>query len=241
VFLFGIVSCVGSRADPSNKCFVVDAGASLYFDPESACSDAVKLTKEEIRAAIESGSFNGLESRIIKVSYLEESDSDFIFVNTVQGSGTSGVDERALLPAYTWVLVGIGGVLLLLAIATIFKRLRRSALYDAANTDPADDIDCAPSISDNTWYDQGQSSENSSEKVPQDDHALLPKIESQEDDTPLSEKQEGVDSPPQPKPPKDEDEKLKSHDDTSNPSCSSAPPPPPPTSKTLLATISEEK
>jgi len=191
--LLGKVSCVGSRADTSNNCFVVDAGASLYFDSESTCSDIIEESKADIKSAMNSGSFNELESRIINVTYLEESDLG------ISPASSSTSDDGPLFPLYAWALIGLGGVLLLMIAVLVLKR-RQSATQDveviATPVDQEADVHCEPSIPDNIWLAQVPSSEKSSELLPQEDTSLLPELDSQEEDVPLAKTQDDNDLPP---------------------------------------------
>ena len=95
---------------------MVDAGASLYFDLQDDCLDAINATKAEIKNAIDSGSFNELDDRIVNVKYVDESDLDFSSVDTVQSGDTSTDSGGQALPVYAWALIALAGVLSVLAV-----------------------------------------------------------------------------------------------------------------------------
>lgn len=166
---------------------MVDAGVSLHFQTESDCPDATNLTKAEIKDAIDSGSFNELEDRIVNIRYVEESDLDFSSsANSIDtGYTTSGNDQ--VLPGYAWALIALAGVFSILSVGLMVKR-QHDRSRDAELTafpSHADgiDIDCPPSISENTWHDQDESNEESSEKVlSTENEAILPLIDDSQED-----------------------------------------------------------
>ena len=179
------VACIGTRDDPSNNCYVVDAGAGLFLESETACPDAVERTKAEIKKALDSGSIDKLEDRIVSVQYVEESDLNFSSTNAAQGNSDSSNESGPLFPVYAWVLIGVGGVLSILAVGMALKHRRRFAADERTlNTKPIDGMDIvdAPSISDNTWYDQEQPSDKSLDPVSHEKETLLPRRESDEND-----------------------------------------------------------
>lgn len=165
----------------------MDAGARLYFDLQDDCLDAINATKAEIKNAIDSGSFNELDDRIVDIKYVDESDLDFSSADTVQSDDTSS-DSGQVLPVYAWALIALAGVFSVLALGMFVKR-RRSSQDDSESAPfpvPVDgvDIDCPPSISNNSWYDRGEPSKSLGEAgEPKENEALLlPQVESQDDD-----------------------------------------------------------
>ncbi len=180
----------------------MNAGASLYFDSQDDCLDAVDFTKMEIKNAIDSGSFNKLDDRIINVKYVDEPDLDFSSVDTVQSGDSSTESVREGLPVYAWALIALAGVASVLAVGVIVKR-RRHSRDDSESADAFPvlvdgvDIDCPPSISNNSWYDRGEPSEKAGEAgEPKESEKalLLPQIESQDEDVLLLSRTESKES-----------------------------------------------
>lgn len=171
------------------------AGASLHFDADSTCLDAANQTKAEIKTAMENGSFNDLESRIVNVAYVEESDLDFSSIDPI-GGNTSTNRSESRLPGYAWALIGLAATAVLLTVVVVWKRRRQQSRGE----NMAYVMYCEPSIStDNNWYDEGRSqpSEQSRDAAALHDGKLLPKMESDEDekdDAVLSPKVETVTS-----------------------------------------------
>lgn len=125
---------------------------------------------------------------------------NFTSTNAAQGSSDSNIESEPLLPVYAWVLIGIGGALSILAVGIVLKRRRRrSTAHERAwlNTNKPIDVFDAPSISDNTWYDQPQASDKSINLAPQENETLLPRMESDENDAvPHSSKSDENDTVP---------------------------------------------
>lgn len=175
------VPCVGDLEDPQNNCFVVDAGARLYFDA-GACADAINRSKAEIKKVMDRGAFDDLDRRIIGISYVEESDLELTSTDkTVQSTG--GGDSETL-PVYAWCLIGVGAflVLALCGYLCCFARRKRQdemSLLGARARDSDDDIDYDPPASDheNPYYDSEARQSVTSESVDRTDDSMLPPME----------------------------------------------------------------
>jgi hypothetical protein len=185
VFLFPYaVPCVGDLEDTQNNCFVVDAGARLYFDA-GTCADATNRSKEEIKKAMEDDAFDDLDRRIIGISYVEESDLELTSTDkTVQSSG--GGDDSETLPVYAWCLIGVGAALVLVLCGYLCCYARRprddemSQPLGARARDSDDDIDYDPPSSDheNPYYDSEARQSVTSESVDRtEDDSMLPPME----------------------------------------------------------------
>jgi len=170
------VECVGERVDSTDNCFVVDGGARLYFEAD-ACADAVNRSKAELKKAMDSGVFNSLERRIVKVTYVEESDLE-LSVNdkTAQGEGSSGNDA---LPSWAWGIIGAGGFIFLLLCAFVCSR-RRSKEEDEMST-PLDrgnvDYQPPPSDHENPYFDNDPQRSVESQLLTRTDDSAIPQME----------------------------------------------------------------
>jgi len=170
------VECVGERVDSTDNCFVVDGGARLYFEAD-ACADAVNRSKAELKKAMDSGVFNSLERRIVKVTYVEESDLE-LSVNdkTAQGEGSSGNDA---LPSWAWGIIGAGGFIFLLLCAFVCSR-RRSKEEDEMST-PLDrgnvDYQPPPSDHENPYFDNDPRRSVESQLLTRTDDSAIPQME----------------------------------------------------------------
>lgn len=81
----------------------------------------------EVRAAMERGSMNQLDDRIVNVTFVEDDADSRMNKSTtiVQGSDTfNGAYEPPVIPIYAWAIIGLTFILLVLVFALVIRRRR---------------------------------------------------------------------------------------------------------------------
>lgn len=128
------VSCMpDSRLDPSNTCFAVDGGLTMYFD--GVCTDVDKETMDAIRQLINSGDFDRLDPRIVNVIHLDISDINLDDATTLQSRGS----ETTNLPGYAIVLLTIAALGLLVGFLLFVVGRRKPQDNDGFDNFPDDE------------------------------------------------------------------------------------------------------
>ena len=114
---------MGSREDPSNNCFVIDAGVRVYFDPAGDCSKANNKTMAAIKEVIGSGSLTSLDPRIVDVAYLDASDVNFDEeITNKQSRGSEGK-----LSGYALILLAIAVLTLIVTLIILIGRRKKQS------------------------------------------------------------------------------------------------------------------
>jgi len=122
-FPLSLVECEGELSNELNECYVVDGTMTLYSTNEidESFLDGIRAI---IRDAMTSGDYNGVDPRLVNVSYregLEGTDpSNNVGTTTSDSEGGDGS-----LPVYTWVFIGIGAAAGVLALGVGFSRRRK--------------------------------------------------------------------------------------------------------------------
>lgn len=117
---------MGTKTDPSNDCFVVDAGVSIFIESEFDCLDIAQVARAELKTAMDAGAFDRLDEAIVNIKYVEKSDLELSEVKDV-AKGNDGADKDDgpdSTPSYGWVLVGLGSILFVLTVCLIHKNVR---------------------------------------------------------------------------------------------------------------------
>lgn len=180
-----VVPCVGVEEDSENNCFVVDAGARLYFDA-GECADAADVSKSAIKKAMDSGIFNSIDRRILNVTYVDEEDLELSATDkTVQSSGGSG-DSSEVLPGWAWGIIGAGAFIFVALCAYVC--CKRHPKHEDEMSAPLSegDVDYEPPASDheNPYYDNSHDPQSvESGSVARTDEMLPPMEETSGEDT----------------------------------------------------------
>jgi len=96
----------------SENCFVINGSMTLFGDDDGITAEK---TRDQVKLKIEDGTFaKGIDDRIASVSwhsYLQLQES----ASPQQQSANNRSNDVSKVPAYAWVLICIGSVLMLLA------------------------------------------------------------------------------------------------------------------------------
>jgi hypothetical protein len=114
------VACVVPKKNRTNICVVTDGSFTLFLDSPESGERTTALNA--IRDAMKAGRFNNIHESIVRISYLESVTTIGPTSAPVVPTGKSGGSSTTGLPVWAYILIALGGLLLIGIIVFILRR-----------------------------------------------------------------------------------------------------------------------
>jgi hypothetical protein len=114
------VACVVPKKNRTNICIVSDGSFTLFLDsPES---DERMTALNAIQDAMKAGRFNNIHESMVRISYLQSVTTISPTAAPVATTGKSDSSSTTGLPVWAYILIALGGLLLLGIVVFIWRR-----------------------------------------------------------------------------------------------------------------------
>ena len=121
-----LIEEICGRGMEGNDCFVIQGLATIYTTDGLDPTLDIEEARNAVRESINDGTFDNLDNRLARVTFIEGRAGDQI--NGIIGKGIT--NRRSRLPVYGGVLIGISVVAAIVCICCCFYRKRSTSIND---------------------------------------------------------------------------------------------------------------
>lgn len=114
------MACVVPKKNRTNICIVSDGSFTLFLDSPESGERTTSLNA--IQDAMKAGRFNNIHESIVRISYLQSVTTITPTSAPIVATDKSGSSSTAGLPIWAYILIGLGGLLLIGILVFIWRR-----------------------------------------------------------------------------------------------------------------------